>query len=142
MIFSFGVLVALAVPELPEETEEEMDDDELVLEPIFGLGTSPEPVLTAIPLLDSGGPPLDESATGLSSGTFATIVPRLDACMEFVSGELTDGGLVLACLADRPLLPPALTPVTTLRPTTDTPTSVDVLRLPITDDARLPLGLP
>lgn len=142
MTFSLGVLVALAVSELLDDADDDIDDDELVLEPIFGRGTNPEPPLTAMPLLDSGGPPLDESATGLSRGTLATIVPRLDAGIELTRGELTAGGLVLACLADSPLLPPALTPVTTLLPTTDTPTSVEVLRLPITDDALLPLGLP
>ena len=75
-----------------------------------------------------------------SSGTLATMVPRLDVGMvEFTNGELMLGGLVLACR--KLVLPDAPTPAAALLPTA-TPTSVDDLRLPRTLDARLPAGLP
>lgn len=141
LTFSRGVLMALAVSdELPDEAVEVTDELELALEPIFGLDVDAILAPAMIPLLDSGGPPLS-GATTESIGTFATIVPKLEACNELVAnGELTTGGLVLLCLA---LTPPFPFSRRILRPpTTATPTSVELLRLPKTELARLPLGLP
>lgn len=150
LTFSRGVLMALAVSdELPDEAVEVTDELELVLDPILGLG-GVGPILAPavmIPLLDNGGPPLPGAATE-SIGTLATIVPKLEAGIDIelvANGELTTGGLVLLCLAlltppppfpfSRRILRPPATPAAT-------PTSVELLRLPIMELARLPLGLP
>ncbi|KAG8915400.1 hypothetical protein FRC01_003673 [Tulasnella sp. 417] len=139
LTFSRGVLNALAVSdELPDEAVEVTDELELVRAGILGLdGGGPILAPAIIPLLDNGGPPLSGAATE-SMGTFATIVPKLEACIELLAnGELTTGGLVLLCLA---LTPPPPFSRRILRP--PTPTSVELLRLPKTELARLPLGLP
>ncbi|KAG8963135.1 hypothetical protein FRC00_007594 [Tulasnella sp. 408] len=139
LTFSRGVRMALAVSdELPDEAVEVTDELEFDRDPIFGLdGAGAILAFAIIPLLDSGGPPLSGAATE-SIGTFATIVPKVEAFNELVAnGELTTGGLVLLCLA---LTPPFPFSRRILRP--PTPTSVELLRLPKTEFARLPLGLP
>ena len=131
-MLSIGVLVACIVPELPDEEPdpfELIDEEEPVLGPILGLFAAAAFIAAlAIPLLDIGGP-LSPAAGGLVlfMGTLATMVPKLEAEIEFAKGDPTAGGLVLACLA--------LTAGAT-------PTSVDERLLPMTELARLPLGEP